>query len=359
MTSTIGIKIANGEFYSILEENTVVKKRLVLTTVHDNQQSVHIDLYKSNTATMQNAVYVGSLLVDHIRARLKGEPSIELVIASNEQGDIAADATDLDSVVATSASGMQASLARMSETRRLRVSLNAPADSASQPVDFEVEDEAPFVDTPAGLYDSPAKKKFPLLLVFIAGLFLIIALFLLWFFLLREKNDENDKNVPLSAASAVESPQPAPSPEPTAGPVVAAVSSEPESAAGPATEPAPLVPIEEVTVEPEQAAVTNAVVTEASPAETPLIEAPVEAPEPPPEPPARIRRIPPVASYKVPTTIPPSGAPYRIRWGDTLWDISEAFYRNPWLYTRIARFNNIRNPDLIVSGTTIRIPPRR
>jgi nucleoid-associated protein YgaU len=65
-----------------------------------------------------------------------------------------------------------------------------------------------------------------------------------------------------------------------------------------------------------------------------------------------------VSSYNVPAVIPPEGAPYRIRWGDTLWDISEAFYRNPWLYPRIARFNNIRNPNRIISGTTIRIPPR-
>jgi septal ring-binding cell division protein DamX len=339
MASTIGIKIANGEFYSILEENTIVKKRLVLTTVHDNQQSVHIDLYKSNTATMQSAVYVGSLLVDHIRARLKGEPSIELVIASNEHGEIAADAIDLDHAAATSASGMQASLLRVSETRKLRVSLNELADSPSQRVDFEVEDEATVLDTPAGLYDTPAKKKFPLLLVVIAGLLLIIALFLLWFFPLRESNNGN-----ALAATVVPVEPAAVAPEPE--PVVAAVSPEPE----PTAEPAPLVPIEEVAVEPEQ--------VEASPAEPPLIEAPVEAPEPPPEPPARIRRIPPVASYKVPTTIPSAGAPYRIRWGDTLWDISEAFYRNPWLYTRIARFNNIRNPDRIVSGTTIRIPPR-
>ncbi|MBQ9630977.1 MAG: LysM peptidoglycan-binding domain-containing protein, partial [Treponema sp.] len=47
---------------------------------------------------------------------------------------------------------------------------------------------------------------------------------------------------------------------------------------------------------------------------------------------------------------------YRIKWGDTLWDISNAYYRNPWKYTRIARYNNIKNPDYIVSGTTIRIP---
>ncbi len=81
----------------------------------------------------------------------------------------------------------------------------------------------------------------------------------------------------------------------------------------------------------------------------------------PPEPPAVSRKRPPapVKSYKVPRTIPKEGVRYKIRWGDTLWDISEAFYRNPWLYPRIARFNKIRNPDLIISGTYLRVPPKK
>ncbi|WP_296017683.1 LysM peptidoglycan-binding domain-containing protein [uncultured Treponema sp.] len=47
---------------------------------------------------------------------------------------------------------------------------------------------------------------------------------------------------------------------------------------------------------------------------------------------------------------------YRIRWGDTLWDISDAYYKNPWRYKKIARYNKIKNPDLIISGTDIFIP---
>jgi nucleoid-associated protein YgaU len=88
-----------------------------------------------------------------------------------------------------------------------------------------------------------------------------------------------------------------------------------------------------------------------------VIKAPVE---PPPAKTQEARKRPPapVASYKVPSTIPKEGVSYRIRWGDTLWDIAEAFYRNPRLYPRIARFNNIRNPNLIISGRTIRIPPK-
>lgn len=47
---------------------------------------------------------------------------------------------------------------------------------------------------------------------------------------------------------------------------------------------------------------------------------------------------------------------YRIHWGDTLWDISDAYYKNPWRYKKIARYNKIKNPDLIISGTDILIP---
>jgi outer membrane biosynthesis protein TonB len=336
MVSTIGIKIANGEFYSILEENVVAKKRLVLTTVHNNQESVHIDLYKSSTATIQNALYIGRLIVEHIKAKSKGEASIELVISSNENGEIIADALDLDAA---------------GKAQHLQVSLTAPLVEGSatrKNIDFALEHEnAP----PSALFDTPpAKKKVPLLVLVIIGLVIVILLFLLWFFLLRGKNDESSV-LPVPSVPEVVVPPPAPPPPPPA----------PEEVQ---QEPAPLTPevvepIAEPAPEPAEAEVEDETWSETlkEAEETPVISAPVEAP-PPAEPVARTRRNPPVASYKVPTTIPRAGAPYRIRWGDTLWDISEAFYRNPWLYPRIARFNSIRNPDLIISGRVIRIPPR-
>ncbi len=47
---------------------------------------------------------------------------------------------------------------------------------------------------------------------------------------------------------------------------------------------------------------------------------------------------------------------YKIKWGDTLWDLAATYYKNPWLYPKIAHYNNIKNPDYIIAGTTIRIP---
>ena len=47
---------------------------------------------------------------------------------------------------------------------------------------------------------------------------------------------------------------------------------------------------------------------------------------------------------------------YKIKWGDTLWDLAETYYNNPWLYKKIAAANSIPDPDKIIAGTTIVIP---
>lgn len=52
----------------------------------------------------------------------------------------------------------------------------------------------------------------------------------------------------------------------------------------------------------------------------------------------------------------PGNITYKIKWGDTLWDISDTYYKNPWRYKYLARFNGIKDPDYIISGTYIIIP---
>lgn len=100
-------------------------------------------------------------------------------------------------------------------------------------------------------------------------------------------------------------------------------------------------------------------------AETPAAQvAPVEpAPAPVPAPVAKENEIviasaPEAVVPKAP--VPKKNAPktikYKIKWGDTLWDISDAYYKNPWKYKKLARYNKIKNPDKIISGKTILIP---
>lgn len=325
MAGTIGIKIANGDFYPIMEGNSTVKKRLVLTTVHDRQKSVQIDLFKSISKSMRDAQYIGTLLVENIRPRPKGEPSIEMVI-SGVDGNITAEARDLD------ANGG-------GEPHILNVSLKTVESFGRNTPDFDLGGRR---QTSADLYDKENRKS-PWLIVAFVTIFILIVVALLWFFFLDGKSiwgSTRDKPVSEQAA-----PLPPPPPLPV----------EPL----PPPPPPPPPPVAEKLPDPPPA--TNKIPEKV--VETPVEPAPViKAPSaPPPARPAvteRKRPPAPVSSYKVPTVIPKNGAPYQIRWGDTLWDISEAFYRNPWLYPRIARFNNIKNPDLIIAGRTIRIPPR-
>ena len=329
MASDIGIKIANGEFYPIIKENSLIRKRLILTTVHDNQPSVQIDLYRSSTDTITDAQYIGSLVVENIRPKPKGEPSIEMVISSKADGDIVANAVDLD----TSAGGehyeLAVSLKSLDETSR---DLEIP--------DFELESNE---EPPSGLYhhakkiQEKKKRRSSGGIFILIGLLLILGLLAAWLFFLGGMEIVNSKFgrfIPARTSQSAVQPEPARQPEP-----------EPVRQADPvASPPEPVTQSEPV--------------QQAAPEPAPVIQAPAVQPAPRPQPAASRRPPPPVASYNVPATIPREGVDYGVRWGDTLWDIADAFYRDPWLYPRIARHNNIANPNHIISGRTIRVPPR-
>ena len=350
MAGTIGIKIANGDFYPIITEgNSTVKKRLVLTTAHDGQKKVQINLYRSISKSNLDAQYIGSLVVENIKLKRKEEPSIEMIISIDKDGNISADAHDLDA----GANGKHHTLNVSLKTLDL-------ADQADSSASFSLDKQE--TQTPSGLYDQnkikkEEKRKFPWFIMVFAILFMALIIFILWFFLLDGKDsslfsgkkDQQTIIIPPTASPIVpptESPSIPPAPQ-VEIPAPAIVTPEP------VPPPEPIAP-----PPPEPVAPPEPVVV---PQPTPppvVIQAPVTPPPARPQTVQRKRPPAPVSSYKVPATIPRNGAPYKIRWGDTLWDISEAFYRDPWLYPRIARFNNISNPDLIISGRTIRIPPR-
>ncbi len=103
------------------------------------------------------------------------------------------------------------------------------------------------------------------------------------------------------------------------------------------TEPVKPEPVAQPAVEPEP----EPEVPSAKEDEIVIIE---EAEEVKPEPPAP------------PKVEPKQDIIYKIKWGDTLWDIADTYYKNPWRYKKIARYNGIKDPDYIISGTKIRIP---
>jgi nucleoid-associated protein YgaU len=91
----------------------------------------------------------------------------------------------------------------------------------------------------------------------------------------------------------------------------------------------------------------------------------VKAPEPQPvRPEPQPVRPQPVRSEPVPER--PQQQPvqegpalsHRVQWGDTLWRITERYYGNPHLYDLLAGENALSDPDLLITGTELRLPSR-
>ena len=91
---TIGIKLADGSFYPVLEDNTPSEKQLELTTAHNNQTKVMVDLYRSATCTMDDAEYVDSLQIENLVARPNGEADIKFSVSLDEDNQLSAKIVD-------------------------------------------------------------------------------------------------------------------------------------------------------------------------------------------------------------------------------------------------------------------------
>ncbi|MCL1992614.1 MAG: Hsp70 family protein [Spirochaetes bacterium] len=181
MTNIIGVKIASGDFYPIMAENYPVKRRLVLTTARNKQDILHIDLYRSPTKTMSDSQYIGSLVVDKLAPKTQGEASVEVIISANQDGQLVADAADLDK--------------GPGERKRLNVSLKSLDEDLQKHADldlseFDVDLEAG-IEPPTGLLESganEAKLKRPksrAFLAFVLGaVFGMLVSASIWFFFL-------------------------------------------------------------------------------------------------------------------------------------------------------------------------------
>jgi len=94
---TIGIKLADGSFYPILEEGDSKKRILDLTTAKDNQDEVHIDLYRfdqSDDGEITNEEYVDTLTVPNLNPHPNGEPNLHLSIGLDENNNLTAEVVD-------------------------------------------------------------------------------------------------------------------------------------------------------------------------------------------------------------------------------------------------------------------------
>lgn len=319
-TASIGIKLADSTFFPVLEEGAPASKILDLTTIRDDQTSVQINLFRNSTENIETAEYVGTLMIEDIAEKASGEPTIELTLTLDDENELSAEAVDLES---GSRQVLTVSLETLDGENRLSLPDFdlAPIDDSLQ-LGYDPDHENVIVEGPVpgnppeGLFEmntETEKKGGVFMPAWLCVTILVIGVLALVLALIVSAR------VMFNDTTAQEAP--------VAAPVV-------ETPVVPAVEPVP-----EVVVETEAPAVVTPPPVE-EPAAPVVVEEPVAPVQPEPAPAAKDIR-------------------YKIKWGDTLWDISESYYKNPWLYPNIAKQNKIKNPNLIISGTYIDIPAEK
>ena len=344
MAAKIGIKLADGTFFPIMDDDFSASETLELTTVRDNQRSVQINLFKKEDDA-SDPLYIGSLIVEDIQEKAAGDPTIELQLALDEDKNLSAEAVDKDS----------------GSHQALKVSLETFADQAFDDLDFDLSSETADADidlsasntnidddfgtqhefsastfyTDEDEEEQHPRRGIPVWLLVILILLGIAAL-VLGILLLTKKNLAEEEH-PMAI-------------QPDTTTVIPSEESPTQESVDPV--PAPSLPAEEPVTEPPAPQPTGSAPIEQSvPSQLVQEEQPVKQETP-------VQQTKPAVKEPAASVSAQKAIRYKLRWGDTLWDLSETYYRNPWLYTKIATHNKLKNPDLIISGTYIEIPPQ-
>jgi len=129
--SVIAVQIANGTFVPVLNTSSRKRRRLVVTTVRDDQTDVRIKLYRGSDESMPDPQYIGTLIIDTVEPAESGVPDISVLLGVDESGNLNATATDT----------------RSGEYQSLSVGLDQlAADGGYDIPDFQLSDEELTVD---------------------------------------------------------------------------------------------------------------------------------------------------------------------------------------------------------------------
>lgn len=365
MASKIGIKLADGTFFPILDEDALSEQSLELTTVRENQESVQINLFKQVDETEPE--YIGSLIVEDVSTGAAGDPTINLKIKLDEEKNLSAEAIDEGS---GSHQSLKVSLKNLDEASLDGIDFDFTSFDDSTGFEsndddyFIKEDDAlSFDDSLESRADSQLygqneekseKKKTPLWLIIIIIILCITAL-VFAILLLTKKMPFADKDKIASAPEKVEQVE-----EPKKD-VNATTSNAPqenaeEKAAAEAKRKAEEEERQKAAAEAQKKAEEEA---KQKAEEEAKQKAEAEAKKKAEEEAKQKADAKKKAEAQKKSNVNSKGVvKYKVKWGDTLWDLSETYYKTPWLYKKIADYNKIKNPNLIIAGTYIDIPPK-
>ena len=132
----IGIKLADGTFFPILEEGSTEKKEINLTTVKDNQTKVKVALYRGEKSSIDEAEYLDTLEISKMKKHPNGEPNIGLEISLDEKNELSAKIVDKESGAES-----QVSLSLLSENKNGKKNSDAENSDETEGVTLAASQE--------------------------------------------------------------------------------------------------------------------------------------------------------------------------------------------------------------------------
>lgn len=417
---TIGIKLADGSFYPVLTEGTADKKELNLTTVKDDQTTVQVDLYRSESGTMEDAEYVDTLEIKHLKKHPNGEPDIALDISLDENGELNAELHDPETGKdsSTTVSLVSRTLEQRNEQSDVTMAtdtdlnlddntladddfdLDASLNSNTEQETFDSDEDIAF-DPNSLQFDSIVEENTentesaeeneitmdePAVEESVADDFN---------FDTETSSDvtisDDDFTVPEESEISFDEPATETTETSSEDDFFNDTPSETQQTSNAGLDFSDI--LDEETKEGHAASTEDTesikktkvpvliciicaviciiavilILLFSSKKKCNVTEAPktqIEKTEDTKETSKYDAKENEVVVAPATEVVPetPKAKPasknitYKIKWGDTLWDLAKTYYNNPWKYPKIAKYNGIKNPDHIISGTTIIIP---
>ena len=97
LPKSIGIRLFDDSFVPVLTEGEIKNKKVILTTVKDNQKKAIIKLYEGNSDKCADNEFLGKLVIPINRKTAKGEPGLEVHLRLDDDGMLYAKAWDVES----------------------------------------------------------------------------------------------------------------------------------------------------------------------------------------------------------------------------------------------------------------------
>jgi molecular chaperone DnaK (HSP70) len=296
LPKSIGIKLYDDSFVPVLTEGEIKSKKLILTTVKDNQEKAIIELYEGNSDKCINNEYLGKLVIAINRETVKGEPGIEVHLRLSDEGMLYAKAWDTESGTQSEVKIEHSESRRIFQETMSDDEIKGLSGAGNSEKVESISEETYEENKPKSGINAVRTVLVVLIIIIFLALLTLLGIFLYnsWTKMQAENKTKNEERLKIEEQKKVD-------------------------------EENQRLADEKKKQEEERL--------------------------------AKLKEEQEAEKNKVQTT-EVQGKKHYIRWGDNLWNICKRYYKDPWYYPSLAEVNNIKVPRKIFAGTYLIIPDK-